>query len=104
MLASLVAHNKFLINPEKFVSFLSVQPPLPTHLRIMILGSPLSGKSTQAKMISTALGIPLLDMDAEVENRYQVGEFSYCIFQAKFEEFGLKNAVRKFANYLFTLS
>ena len=73
MLASRDAYLRFLVNPYKYLSLWCPVPPKPTRSKIVILGPPVSGKSTQSKLISEELNIPLLDVEKELQRHISEG-------------------------------
>jgi YHS domain-containing protein len=50
------ALNKFHINPNKYLTFLAPHPPPPTPIKVVVLGPPVSGKSTHARALAQYYG------------------------------------------------
>lgn len=64
------ADELFVKNPYPYTR----PPPLPSHLKIVIIGPPLSGKSTQAAALSERLGLKLLNPEALLREEIEKGE------------------------------
>jgi hypothetical protein len=59
--------NSFLAHPVRYL----VPPPPPQHLKLIILGAPSSGKSTQARRIAEELDLPVIDVEEKITSQIE---------------------------------